>query len=42
MAVTLDGASNEIVIVDIGRGEVVGRIRLTAGGAAPASGAASP
>ena len=42
MAVTLDSAPNEIVIIDIGRGEEVGRIRLKPGGAAPASGAASP
>lgn len=42
MAVTLESAPNEIVIVDIGRGEVVGRIRLKPGGAAPGSGAASP
>jgi hypothetical protein len=42
MAVTLDTAPNEIVIIDIGRGAEVGRIRLKPGGAAQESGAASP
>lgn len=42
MAVTLDTAPNEIVIIDIGRGQEIGRIRLMPGGAAPASSAASP
>ena len=38
MAITLEGA-REIIIVDIGRGEIVGRIRLEMG--APAAGAAT-
>lgn len=40
LAVTLEGARNEIVIVDIGRGEVVGRIRLAP--EAPAAADGSP
>ena len=38
MAVTVEGAMSEIIIVDISRGEIVGRVRLTPG---PAAGAAS-
>lgn len=41
LAVTLDGAP-EIVIVDIGRGQVVGRIRLTSETPAAGGAAASP
>jgi hypothetical protein len=41
MAITLEGAP-EIVIVDIRRGEVVGRIRLEPGAPAAGAAAASP
>ena len=41
MAVTIEAAQSEIVIVDLRRGEVVGRIRLTPEGES-AGGATSP
>ena len=37
MAVTVEAAQDEIVIVDLSRGEVVGRIRLTPDGPADAA-----
>jgi hypothetical protein len=42
LAITLDGGPGEIIIVDLRRGEVVGRIRLDPGGPAGGEAAASP